>query len=104
MQLLISLLLLIKTLTFKLIYFIINTIISQLNQDNSQLLYISVNTCTVPTVSYATPAPPSIVDYNSDVTYTCQDGYSHTAGDLTRTCKADGSLTGTTPFCTGKLK
>ena len=64
------------------------------------MLYFSVNTCTVPTVSNATPVPTSTVDYNSMVTYTCQDGYSHTAGDLTRTCKSDGSLTGTTPECT----
>ena len=64
---------------------------------------VSVNTCTVPNVTNATPVPPSTVDYNSDVTYTCQVGYSHTAGDLTRGCNADGSLTGTTPVCTRKL-
>ena len=69
----------------------------------SLLLYFLVNTCTVPNVTNATPVPPSTVDYNSDVTYTCQDGYSHTAGDLTRSCNADGSLTGTTPVCTSKL-
>ena len=54
-------------------------------------------------VTNATPDPPSTVDYNSAVTYTCQVGYSHTAGDLTRSCNADGSLTGTTPVCTSKL-
>ena len=71
---------------------------------NRQFLYISVNTCTVPTVTNATPVPASSVDYNSNVTYTCADGYSHTAGDLTRSCNADGSLTGTTPVCRGKLQ
>ena len=58
----------------------------------------------MPNVTNATPVPPSTVDYNSDVTYTCQDGYSHTAGDLTRTCKADGSLKGSSPVCTSKLQ
>ena len=59
--------------------------------------------CTVPNVANATPVPPSTVDYNSTVTYTCQVGYSHSAGDLTRSCNADGSLTETTPVCTSKL-
>ena len=58
----------------------------------------------MPNVAKATPVPPSTVDYNSTVTYTCQVGYSHSAGDLTRRCNADGSLTGTTPVCTGKLR
>ena len=71
---------------------------------NSQLLYYSVNTCTVPTVTNAIPVPPSTVDYNSYVTYTCQDGYTHAAGNLTRTCKADCSLTGSSPVCTSKSK
>ena len=81
-----------------------NTIISLLIKNNSQFLYIPVNTCTVPTVTDATPVKVSSVDYNSNVTYTCADGYSHTAGDLTRSCNADGSLTGTTPVCTSKLQ
>ena len=50
---------------------------------------VSVNTYTVPIVTNATPVPPLTVDYNSTVTYTCQDVHSHTARDLTRTCKAD---------------
>ena len=92
--------------TLMLLYFFTypNTIISLLNTINSQFLYISVNTCTVPTVTNATPVPASSVDYNSNVSYTCADGYSHTAGDLTRSCSADGSLTGTTPVCTSKLQ
>ena len=35
--------------------------------------------------------------------YTCQIGYKHTDGDLTRTCQADGTLTGVSPVCTSKL-
>ena len=104
MQLSSSLLLLITNLTLKLIDFITNTIISQFIHYNIQMfyLYISVNTCTVPNVTNATPVPPSTVDYSSTVTYTCQDGYSHTAGDLTSSCNADGSLTGSSPVCTSK--
>ena len=81
-----------------------NTIISLLIKIDSQFLYISVYTCTVPTVANAIPVPASSVDYNSNVTYTCADGKFHVAGDLTRSCNADGSLTGTTPVCTSKLQ
>ena len=58
----------------------------------------------VQNVTNATPVQASSVDYNSNVTYTCEDGYSHTAGDLTRSCNADGSLTGSPPVCTSKLQ
>ena len=71
---------------------------------NSQRLYFSVNICTVPNVTNATPVPASSVDYDSNVTYTCENGYSHTSGDLTRSCNADGSLTGTPPVCTSELQ
>ena len=37
----------------------------------------------MPSVTNATPVKPSTVDYNSTVTYICQDGHSHTARDLT---------------------
>ena len=49
----------------------------------------SVNTYTVPIVTNVTPVPPLTVDYNSTVTYTCQDVHSRAARDITRTCKAD---------------
>ena len=65
--------------------------------------YISVITCTLPTVSYASPSVVSPIEYNTAVTYACQPGYNHTDGDLTRTCQANGSLTGSTPVCTSKL-
>ena len=81
-----------------------NTISSLLIRMSSQLFYFSVNTCTVPTVTNAAPVPASSVDYDSNVTYTCEEGYSHTAGDLTRSCNADGSLTGTPPVCTSELQ
>ena len=58
----------------------------------------------MPTVTNATPVPPSTVDYNSTVTYTCQDVHSNAARDLIITCKADGLLIGSSPVCTTKLK
>ena len=90
---------------FKIIKLITNNTIlpSNLIIIKFNFFIVSVNTCTVPNVTNATPVLTSTVDYNSTVTYVCQDGYSHTAGDLTRTCNADGSLTGTTPVCTSKL-
>ena len=80
------------------------TIVSLFKQNYKRLVYFSVNNCTVPTVQNTDPAPSSTIDFNSDVTYTCQDGYSHTAGNLTRSCEADGTLTGSTPVCTSKLQ
>ena len=65
--------------------------------------YVSAITCTVPTVDNADQNPQSsAIDFNTNIIYTCQPGYSHTEGNLTRSCKADGSLTGFTPVCTSK--
>ena len=44
-----------------------------------------------------------MIDNNTAVEYTCDPGYTHTAGDLIRTCLDDGSLTGSPPLCTSKL-
>ena len=55
-------------------------------------------------MAHATPTPESMIDYNTDVEYTCDPGYTHTAGDLIRTCLDDGSLTGSPPVCTSKLQ
>ena len=73
-------------------------------QFKGQYLIFSVITCTVTVVSNAMPNSPSPTDYNTDVSYTCQTGYNHTDGDLTRTCLADGSLTGSLPVCTSKFQ
>ena len=51
----------------------------------------------------ATPTQESMIDYDTDVEYTCDPGYTHMAGDLIRTCLDDGSLTGSPPVCTSKL-
>ena len=66
--------------------------------------YVSVNTCTVPTVDNADQNPQSsTIDFNTNIIYTCRTGYSHTYGNLARSCNADGSLTGSTPVCTGRF-
>ena len=57
----------------------------------------------MPDVTGATANPESMIDYDTDVEYTCDPGYTHSAGDLIRTCKEDGSLTGSPPVCTSKL-
>ena len=46
----------------------------------------------------------SVIGYNTDVEYTCHPGYTHTEGDLIRTCLDDCSLTGSPPVCTSKLR
>ena len=80
------------------------TIVSLFKQLYKPLIHFSVNNCYVPTIQNTDTAPFSTIDYNSNVTYTCQDWYSHTAGTLTRSCKADGTLTGSPPVCTSKLQ
>ena len=30
----------------------------------------------------ATPTPESMIDYDTDVEYTCDPGYTHSSGDL----------------------
>ena len=65
--------------------------------------HMHFSACLVPSVSNASTDSTSSITFNTAVTYTCHTGYSHTAGDLTRTCKIDGELTGSTPECTSKL-
>ena len=65
---------------------------------------VSVNTCTVLTVDNADQNPQSsTIDFDTNLIYTCKTGYSHTGGNLTRSCKADGSLTRSIPVCTGRF-
>ena len=65
------------------------------------MLSFSVVTCSASTANNANPNENSI-DFGNTVQYTCVTGYEHASGDLTRTCQANGSLTGTAPVCTGK--
>lgn len=67
------------------------------------LLYFSVVRCSVPNIGNATYVPnQALIDYNSNVTYTCDLQFDHTAGDLVRTCQPDFSWSGTEPTCTRK--
>ena len=61
--------------------------------------------CGTPTsVTSATRSYSSTV-LNSVVTYACQTGYTHTGGDLQRTCGSDGVWGGVLPTCiVGKTK
>ena len=43
----------------------------------------------------------SHVSYGSEVTYNGSDGFELT-GPSSRTCQADGTLSGSEPFCDGK--
>ena len=63
----------------------------------------SVVTCTASSENSANPTPTS-VSYPNTIQYTCVEGYKYASGQLTRTCQADGTLTGTAPVCTGKLE
>ena len=71
------------------------------SQTKKHLYIFSVNTCTVPIVDHASASPETSISFNTDVTYTCNTGYT-ISGDATRSCNADGSLTGTEPVCTSK--
>ena len=94
-----------KKILFKtLLLFLSERIIFKKNIPVFNSCYISVINCTLQTVSNASPNPATPIEYNTSVTYTCQPGYDHTDGDLTRTCQANGSLTGSLPECTSKLQ
>ena len=45
------------------------------------------------------------ISYPDTVTYTCTTGYKLSDGSsfVTRSCGTDGSLSGTTPVCSGKF-
>ena len=52
--------------------------------------------------SIVDPAKDTVV-VNATVTYTCNDGFTHTCGDLVRTCTGSGQMTGSPPICASKL-
>ena len=67
-------------------------------------LCLAVKTCAAPAVAYANKSPnTATIDYNTTVTYTCITGYNHSAGDLTRDCQLNKTLTGDAPTCTSML-
>ena len=67
--------------------FLFSHMVRKLNKTISYWFIFSVISFTVPTVYNATPNSSYSIDDNTDVTYTCQNGYNHTNGDLARTCQ-----------------
>ena len=66
-------------------------------------LIVSVKTCAKVNADHASADPDQTdYDYNTDVTYSCDLAYNHTAGNLTRTCNASAEWTGTLPTCESK--
>ncbi|WAQ96223.1 CSMD3-like protein [Mya arenaria] len=60
----------------------------------------SIITCVPASVPNSSKSPDQATyDYATSVTYSCTTGYEHTGGDLTRTCQADTTWSGTTPTC-----
>ena len=70
------------------------------------VLYLSGVLCTTDNFpnSSKNPNQASII-YPYTVTYTCAAGYKLSDGSsfVTRSCQIDGSLSGTTPACSGKF-
>ena len=65
---------------------------------------ISVKKCPAENVENAYRSPQgSEYIYNTAVTYSCHQAYSHTGGDLVRTCQADKTFNGTAPTCESKF-
>ena len=67
-------------------------------------IIFSAVTCNTSKIENATMYPDmDTVNANTTVIYNCSDGYTHTGGDLNRTCNGSGQWTGRPPICTGKL-
>lgn len=68
------------------------------------LILFTVKTCPALTVAHSTRIPASEpYNYNTQITYTCENGYESTGGSLQRTCLSSGSWSGDDPVCTGKF-
>ena len=68
-------------------------------------LCLIVVTCAAPAVVLDSSKSPNQTsyDYNTDITYTCDTGYEHTSGDLTRTCTASSAWSGTALVCSSRF-
>ena len=63
-------------------------------------LSFQVKTCPSNDTSFTTQTPASsVVNYNTTVTYACEEGYVFESGDTVRTCEASGALSGTPLLC-----
>ena len=65
---------------------------------------IAVKTCAAPaSVPFSSRLPnQATYEYSTSISYTCDTGYSHTSGDLLRTCQANTTWSGTEPVCMSK--
>ena len=45
---------------------------------------------------------PDTYYHNDQVTYSCDSGYEHTDGNITRTCTAMNTWSGDDPLCTSR--
>ena len=67
-------------------------------------LFKAINCSNTDVVALATKSPlSSVVNFSTVVTYVCDLGYEISSGDASRTCQANGSLSGTLPACTCML-
>ena len=61
-------------------------------------------TCAAVDVAYSSKVPNlDVYDYNTVVTYSCDAGFEHISGDLSRRCEAINTWTGTAPTCGSKF-
>ena len=67
----------------------------------SAIFFISARLCLPLRVQNATFHDIAIVSGEA-IVYSCDVGYVHTTGDLSRTCLRDGTWDGTLPVCEGK--
>ena len=71
-------------LFFSFNYLWMNSVLMTINF--MKICIFSVKTCARVDVGHATPNPDTAsYNYNTDVTYTCDQAYIHTDGDLVRT-------------------
>ncbi len=68
-----------------------------------EIMVFVVVTCGDPgDILHGTKSGNSFV-YKETVTYTCDLGYQHSGGDLSRTCMENGSFNGTSPICSSMI-
>ena len=75
-----------------------------LNEYNFETFIFLVKTCIADDIDHATrDKVPSTYNYDTSVVYSCNTGYSATAGDLSRKCIDTNTWSGTAPTCSRKL-
>ena len=68
------------------------------------IFYSVVKTCIADDIDHATrDKVPSTYNYDTSVVYSCNTGYSATAGNLSRKCIDTNTWSGTAPTCSRKL-